>query len=83
MIHLTRPNNQPLAVNCDLIKFVERTPETVLTLVTGEKVVVRETTQQVLDLVLTFRRSIVAHLSLGARDAGMPVRVSSDGALEK
>ena len=67
MIYLTRLNGQSFALNCDLLKFVERAPETVVTLVTGERIEVQETTQQVLDLVLNFRRSIVAHLSLGAR----------------
>lgn len=67
MIHLTRTNGQSFALNCDLLKFVERAPETVVTLVTGERIEVRETTQKILDLVLDFRRSIVAHLSLGAR----------------
>ncbi len=37
MIKLTRLNNQPLVVNSDLIKCVENAPDTVLTLVTGEK----------------------------------------------
>jgi flagellar protein FlbD len=58
MIRLTRLNNQPLAVNSDLIKFVEQAPDTVLTLLTGEKIVVLETAQQVLDKIIDFRRSI-------------------------
>jgi flagellar protein FlbD len=66
MIHLTRLNNQPLVVNSDLIKFVERAPDTVITLVTGEKIVVLEGSQQVLDRILEFRRSILAGLPLPA-----------------
>lgn len=62
MIRLTRLNNQPLAVNSDLIKFVEQAPDTMLTLVTGEKLVVRETAQQVLDRIVEFRRSIAVEL---------------------
>ncbi len=60
MIQLTRLNNARLAVNCDLIKYVEEAPDTVLTLVSGEKLVVRETTEQVIDRVRQFRRSILA-----------------------
>jgi uncharacterized protein YlzI (FlbEa/FlbD family) len=60
MIQLTRLNNQPLMVNSDLIKFVERAPDTVLTLVTGEKIVVREDSEQVLAKIIEFRRSILA-----------------------
>jgi flagellar protein FlbD len=64
MIHLTRLNNQELLVNSDLIKSVERSPDTVITLVTGEKIIVRETVEIVLQLVIEFRRSInqQAHL---------------------
>src|SRR5579885_109703 len=64
MIQLTRLNNQPLMVNCDLIKFVERSPDTVLTLVTGEKIVVRESTDEVLHRVVQFRRSLLSGLTL-------------------
>ena len=53
-------NNARLAVNCDLIKYVEEAPDTVLTLVSGEKLVVRETTEQVIERVRQFRRSILA-----------------------
>ena len=42
MIQLTRLNNQPIVVNSDLIKFVENAPDTVITLVTGGKIVVLE-----------------------------------------
>jgi len=54
MIHLTRLNNQPLVVNADLIKFIERAPDTVITLLTGDKIVVRESVEDVLHLVADF-----------------------------
>jgi flagellar protein FlbD len=53
-----------MVVNSDLIKFVENAPDTVITLVNGEKVVVRETTDQVLARVIEFRRSVLEGLSL-------------------
>jgi flagellar protein FlbD len=59
MIQLTRLNNKPLAVNSDLIKFVEQAPDTVITLISGEKIVVRETAEQVLEGILQFRRAIL------------------------
>lgn len=59
MIQLTRLNNSRLAINSDLIKFVEAAPDTVLTLVTGEKVVVREGVSDVIERVREFRRSIL------------------------
>ena len=59
MIQLTRLNNQSLIVNCDLIKFVETAPDTVLTLVSGEKILVRETPQEVLRRILDFRHDVI------------------------
>jgi flagellar protein FlbD len=47
-------------VNSDLIKFVERSPDTVLTLISGEKIVVLEAPHEVLDRVVGFRRTILA-----------------------
>ena len=40
MIELTRLNGSRLSINCDLIKHAESAPDTVLTLITGEKLVV-------------------------------------------
>jgi flagellar protein FlbD len=59
MIQLTRLNNHPLVVNSDLIKFVEQAPDTVITLLSGEKIVVRESAQDVLERVVQFRRSVL------------------------
>ena len=58
MISLTRLNNKPLVVNADLIKFIEKTPDTVITLVTGEKIVVLETTEEVMNRIIDFRRRL-------------------------
>src|SRR5213594_4706302 len=62
MIQLTRLNKHPLAVNSDLIKFVEQAPDTVITLVTGEKIVVRESVEEVLKRVIQFRRSVLERI---------------------
>jgi flagellar protein FlbD len=64
MIQLTRLNSNPLAVNSDLIKFVEQAPDTVITLVTGEKIVVRESAQEVLNRVVEFRRAVLQGIML-------------------
>jgi flagellar protein FlbD len=54
MIHLTRLNNQPFIVNADLIKFIENSPDTVITLLTGEKLVVLESADEVLKRIGEF-----------------------------
>ena len=74
MVQLTRLNNQTFMVNSDLIKFVERSPDTVITLVTGEKIVVRDTVEQVLERVVEFRRSIAS----GGSDRGSSSSRASD-----
>lgn len=58
MIQLTRLNHIPLVLNSDLIEHIEITPDTVITLTTGQKIVVLETADQVVDRVISFRRSI-------------------------
>lgn len=62
MIQLTRLNNQPLTVNSDLIKFVEQSPDTLITLITGEKIVVRESAGEVVARLIEFRRSVLQDL---------------------
>ena len=59
MIQLTKLNNQPFAVNADLIKFVEQAPDTVLTLISGEKIVVRENAEEVIRRIVEFRRVVL------------------------
>lgn len=59
MIQLTRLNRSSVTVNSDLIKFIEQSPDTVITLANGEKLLVRETTDEILDRIVKFRRSIV------------------------
>jgi flagellar protein FlbD len=57
MIRMTRLDGEPFLVNAELIKYVEARPDTFLTLTTNERVVVRETMDQVLDSILVYQRS--------------------------
>jgi len=58
MIGLTKLNNQGFVVNADLIKFVETTPDTLVTLTTGEKILVRETQEEVIRRVVQYGRML-------------------------
>ena len=60
MIELTRLNGHVLLVNSDLIKHAEAIPDTTLTLVTGEKLVVLESCADVLVRTLQYRASVLA-----------------------
>jgi flagellar protein FlbD len=59
VIELTRLNGQKLYLNCDLLKYAETSPDTVLTLVTGDKIVVRESCPQVIALALAERADVL------------------------
>ena len=60
MIELTRLNGHALVVNSDLIKHAEAIPDTTLTLVTGEKLVVLESCAEVLLRTLRYRAHVLA-----------------------
>jgi flagellar protein FlbD len=55
MIEVTRLNGLPLVVNAELIKFVEATPDTLISLTTGEKVMVKEAVALVTERVFDYR----------------------------
>lgn len=59
MIKVTRLNGKEFIVNSDLIEFVESTPDTVITLTTGTKIVVKETVDEVVDKVIRFKSDIL------------------------
>jgi flagellar protein FlbD len=58
-------------VNSDLIKFVESNPDTVITLVSGDKILVHETADEVLARVIEFRRDVISGLFSGNTDPGV------------
>jgi flagellar protein FlbD len=60
MIRLTRLNHAPMILNSDLIEYIESTPDTVITLTTGQKLMVSETADEVVRQIVDFRRSILA-----------------------
>jgi flagellar protein FlbD len=58
MIQLTRINHVPLVLNADLIEHIETTPDTVISMTTGQKFVVLEPTSEVIRRVIDFRRAL-------------------------
>jgi flagellar protein FlbD len=80
MIRLTRLNSQSLTINSDLIKFIENAPDTVITLTTGEKIVVLESTDDVLRRVIAFRRAVLAGLLPVGADPSSALALTQSGA---
>ena len=63
MIELTRLNGNPMVLNSDLIKTAEASPDTMLTLINGEKLIVRESCAEVMERVLAYRARLLAAVS--------------------
>ena len=58
MISVTRFNDSTLIINADLIQTVEETPDTVITLTTGTKFIVKEKSKEIVDKVVEYKRRI-------------------------
>ncbi len=58
MIEVTKLNGVKVLVNEDLIETVEETPDTVLTLTNGKKIIIKERRQEVKNLVKSFKRDV-------------------------
>jgi flagellar protein FlbD len=84
MIQLTRLNQKTLTVNSDLIKFVENTPDTVITLVSGEKFVVLESAATIVERVVEFRRRLLDGLLFnGLSSPDGPLHLRQEGHSER
>jgi flagellar protein FlbD len=58
MIYLTRLNSASMVLNADLIEHIDITPDTVITLTTGQILRVRESAEEVIHRIVEFRRRI-------------------------
>ncbi len=59
MIKLTRLNNKTIYLNPDLMKSIEETPDTIISLINDDKYLVRETASEILGKIIDFRVSIL------------------------
>lgn len=84
MIKLTRLNGNEFTVNCDLIETVEATPDTIVSMTTNQRYVVRESVDAVIERVAEFKRRChpEARLFLRVPKApGAPLPVEDDSPL--
>ena len=58
MVMLTKLNGQSFTVNSDLIETLEQTPDTVIVMTTGNKYVVKETPEVIIEKIIQFKRCI-------------------------
>ena len=60
MIEVTKLNGLKTLINPDLIETVESNPDTVISFTTGRKIIVKESRQEVKNLVKSYRKDIFA-----------------------
>lgn len=58
MINVTKINNMNITINSDLIETIEETPDTVITLTTGKKILVKESRQEIVNLVKLYKKEL-------------------------
>jgi len=77
MIALTRLNGDPFVLNAGYIERLETTPDTVVTMFNGDKYVVRETIDDVVDLIRRWQHRVLTTPEI-ARDPDQPVHAQPD-----
>ena len=58
MIDVTKMNGMEFTINADLIEVIEEVPDTVITLTTGKKIMIKESRLQIISLVKAYKREI-------------------------
>ncbi len=69
MIKLTRLNSSEIIVNSDLIEFIELTPDTIISLTTGEKILVKEKADEIINKIVEYKKLVLSR--------EIPLRVNS------
>jgi flagellar protein FlbD len=77
MIRLTKLNGTPMVLNSDLIKTAEASPDTMLTLINGEKLIVREPIDELVEAILVYRARLLATVAQRVPDMGKLARAAS------
>ena len=68
MIEVTRLNDSKLVINADLIEFIEAIPDTIISLTTGKKIMVKETTGDIINRVAEFKSKIGIRMNVSDTD---------------
>jgi flagellar protein FlbD len=59
MISVTRLDGSAIMLNADLIMTIERTPDTLVALTTGDRMLLRETPEQIVDRITRYRQELM------------------------
>jgi len=58
MIYLNRMNNKEFILNVDLIEIIEETPDTIITLTNGHKMIVKESSEEIIKKIIEYKRKL-------------------------
>jgi flagellar protein FlbD len=74
MVQLTKLNGNVIVVNADLVEFIEETPDCLLSMTTGRRLMVRERLPEVLEQLREYRRGVRGAYAVpaGGEDIGKP-----------
>lgn len=56
MVKVTKLGGEMVYINSDLIEFIESTPDTMITLTTGRKIIIKESVDSVVDEIISYRK---------------------------
>ncbi len=65
MINVTLINDTEIYINAELIELIERTPDTILTLTSEKKIIVRESLEEIVTRIIEYRRRIHSNSKAG------------------
>ncbi|MFI3231226.1 MAG: flagellar FlbD family protein [bacterium] len=59
MIRVTKLNDMELVINADFIELIQSVPDTTITLSTGQKIIVKESVDEIIDKIADYKKSII------------------------
>jgi flagellar protein FlbD len=71
MIELTRTNSRKIILNSELIEFIEATPDIIITMTTGTKVLVKDSVEEIIKKIIDYKRKINYFTKAGETDTSM------------
>ena len=68
MVKLTKINNQEFYINSDLMEFIESTPDTIISLTTGKKIIVKESAEEVIQKIIEYKSRALKNWEILTRE---------------
>jgi flagellar protein FlbD len=64
MVKVTKINGAPLVINAELVETIEFTPDTIVTLTTGKKVILKDSVDDLIQRIVEYRRTVLDRLTV-------------------